>query len=77
MLGNLHEYCADRYDANFYKVSPKVNPFVPMRNSMYDLVVSRGGSYSSFADECRTSARYEGHPEDIGSGFRLALSFEQ
>jgi len=55
MLGNVMEYCADKYDPNAYSKAGDncVNPLVTDGNEY----VVRGGSYTSDAAEVRSAAR--------------------
>ena len=62
MLGNVKEYCADRYDPDAYKKTPEsiLNPIVTEGSEW----VVRGGSYDSDASEVRAATRdYTKHDE--------------
>lgn len=63
MSGNVEEWCSDGYSQNYTS---------PRNNSNY---VSRGGSYRSYANNCRVEHRYYYHPKFCRSyvGLRLAL----
>ncbi len=70
---NVHEWCADWYDANYYHVSPSCNPQGPptrVRRS------SRGGSWRHQIKIARVAARSSLPPEYQYSdyGFRCVLS---
>ncbi len=71
MLGNVWEWCADRYSTFYYSIGPKVNPRGPESGA---LRVSRGGSWSYGARDVRASNRSLNDPSLRGSslGFRLA-----
>jgi formylglycine-generating enzyme required for sulfatase activity len=55
MLGNVMEYCADKYDPDAYKKADgnRTNPLVTEGEEY----VVRGGNYSSDASEVRSAAR--------------------
>jgi formylglycine-generating enzyme required for sulfatase activity len=64
MLGNVAEWCLDRYDADFYDSLPWNKPplgpvNLPGKNRYPH--VARGGSYRAAAAECRSAARMPSH----------------
>jgi len=63
MLGNVAEWCNDRYDPRYYRTSPDSNPRGP---AQADLFVLRGGAWNSPAEECRSAFRLRENP-----GFRV------
>ncbi len=83
MSGNVHEWCQDWYDANYYSVSPSVNPTGPAEPAQYETnhgvsggcIVCRGGTYWMGASNVRVAFRHysgcTGRWTDLG--FRLAL----
>ncbi len=70
---NVHEWCADWYDANYYSVSPPRNPRGPAAGVRR---ASRGGSWRHQVKIARVSARSSLPPEYQYSdyGFRCVLS---
>jgi formylglycine-generating enzyme len=70
---NVHEWCADRYDAAYYYVSPEQNPQGPGASSRR---ASRGGSWRHHIKVTRTAARSSIPPEFkyADYGFRVAAS---
>lgn len=54
MLGNVFEYCADKYDSDAYKHNNTENPLNTEGNEW----VIRGGNYTSDASDVRCSARH-------------------
>lgn len=68
---NVHEWCADWYDADFYAVSPQRNPQGPHTGSRR---ASRGGSWRHHIKVTRTAARSSIPPEFqyADYGFRVA-----
>ena len=70
---NVHEWCADWYDATYYAVSPERNPQGPLSSQRR---ASRGGSWRHHIKVTRTSARSSIPPEFkyADYGFRVATS---
>jgi len=70
---NVHEWCADWYDAAYYAVSPERNPQGPLSSSRR---ASRGGSWRHQIKVTRTAARSSIPPElkYADYGFRVAAS---
>ena len=72
MHGNVWEWCADRYDSDYYEESPTDDPTGPTAGSRR---VLRGSSWRGCARFCRSAFRYDLSPDgrNYGIGFRLAL----
>ena len=72
MTGNVLEWCADKYDGDYYKSSPKENPQGPEIGG--DRVL-RGGSYIGDKDDCRLAKRFSRMPavSELRFGFRCAM----
>src|ERR1700686_3498865 len=70
---NVHEWCADWYDADYYAVSPERNPQGPLTSSRR---ASRGGSWRHHIKVTRTAARSSIPPEFkyADYGFRFAAT---
>ena len=68
---NVHEWCADWYDASYYSASPERNPQGPPSSSRR---ASRGGSWRHHIKVTRTAARSSIPPEFkyADYGFRVA-----
>lgn len=68
--GNLWEWCADRYDSEYYSTGPDVDPQGPSHgfNRVY-----RGGGWFFPPSFCRSAVRYWGAPASRNSsiGFRV------
>jgi thiamine biosynthesis lipoprotein len=73
MLGNVWEWCQDRYDKNYYKVSPGTDPTGPATGGHR---ISRGGSWCSKPPRVRTPFRRHDpyFYRFYRLGFRLARS---
>ena len=71
MSGNVWEWVEDYFDFDYYKISPKSNPF----GADYSLFrVVRGGSVFDPPNKLRTTYRYglEHNRRSLNVGFRLA-----
>ncbi|HXY24361.1 MAG TPA: formylglycine-generating enzyme family protein [Candidatus Acidoferrum sp.] len=75
MGDNVHEWCADWYDANYYQHSPERNPAGPVDGTRR---ASRGGSWRHHIKVTRTAARSSIPPEFqyADYGFRMARELE-
>jgi formylglycine-generating enzyme required for sulfatase activity len=71
MLGNVYEWCADFYDANYYLKSPKTNPRGPAQGVER---VIRGGAYNEPVQNVRCAYRTGKEPakQQANLGFRIA-----
>jgi formylglycine-generating enzyme len=70
---NVHEWCSDWYQANYYAESPERNPSGPDRG---DRKASRGGSWRHHVKATRCAARSSIPPEFhyADYGFRVACN---
>ncbi|MHC4202193.1 MAG: formylglycine-generating enzyme family protein, partial [Planctomycetota bacterium] len=71
--GNVWEWVADRYAADYYADSPRENPTGPDTGNRRLL---RGGSWSNYGRSCRSAFRNHNSPSSRYNslGFRAALS---
>ena len=71
LTGNVYEWLADWYQADYYKVSPPANPKGPESGAFR---VLRGGSWAELNNLCRPSVRFGDPPGggDSDFGFRIA-----
>jgi formylglycine-generating enzyme len=77
---NVHEWCSDWYDPNYYAVSPERNPRGPGQSPMQPArKSSRGGSWRHQIKVARCSARSSIPPEFqyADYGFRVALGLSR
>ncbi len=77
MCDNVHEWCSDWYDANYYAASPERNPRGPeVISQKGGRKASRGGSWRHHVKVSRCSARSSIPPEFqyADYGFRVACS---
>jgi formylglycine-generating enzyme required for sulfatase activity len=72
MGGNVAEWVADWYDADYYVGSPAVDPPGPASGA---LKVLRGGSWNSPVFDFRTSARDAGIPDGFATGKGFEIGF--
>jgi formylglycine-generating enzyme required for sulfatase activity len=72
MHGNVLEYCSDWYAANYYGISPEADPQGPGSGTER---VQRGGSWSWFAQDCRSAERGMMVPDNPYQeyGFRVVV----
>jgi formylglycine-generating enzyme required for sulfatase activity len=79
MSGGVWEWCRDHYDAEFYAVSPLLDPCCESLEPEAEYVL-RGGSWADFSEACTVSFRmslssrrtgFWGNSPNVG--FRLAL----
>jgi formylglycine-generating enzyme required for sulfatase activity len=71
MIGNVWEWCDDRFDAEYYQSSPKEDPHNTKKTPS---LVFRGGGWILYAWNCRPACRGWGQPEHRYDylGFRVA-----
>jgi len=73
MIGNVWEFCADRYDALYYSTSPEKDPECTLPGRY---CVVRGGSWRSNPQYGRCAFRNKSaqtYPHDPDLGFRVAM----
>ena len=72
MAGNVYEWVADWYQADYYETGPLQNPKGPDQGFFR---VIRGGSYAEISSKCRPAVRFGNGPAESGDsdfGFRIA-----
>ena len=76
MLGNVWEWCEDRYGKDAYKNDEKNNPVYHTIESGMNYRVIRGGSWLSRPVYARSAKRSPLHPDSQNdvTGFRLVVS---
>jgi formylglycine-generating enzyme required for sulfatase activity len=75
MHGNIREWCADRFDMDYYANSPTVDPGGALIGFRH---IYRGGCWAHFSTSCLSAFR--SHGESTGRydslGFRLAMTID-
>ena len=71
MCENIHEWCADWYDAGYYAVSPEENPRGPAAGKRR---ASRGGAWRHHVKLARSAARSSIPPEFRYSDYGLRVA---
>ena len=72
MHGNVHEWCADRYDAFYYFAQfTQGMSYDPRGPEKGESRVLRGGACLSAPDDCRAASRFRDTGMVGFSGFRL------
>ena len=74
MLGNVWEWTNDRYDKNYYRVSPSADPTGPITGAER---VTRGGAWFYPAMIARASTRHASEQGGQGDHSRLPLCLER
>src|SRR5262249_48632059 len=72
MHGNVHQWCQDWFDEDYYENSPRRDPTGPSEGSSRAF---RGGSWFCAAVYCRQAYRTDVGPSDRSNslGFRVVL----
>jgi sulfatase modifying factor 1 len=73
MHGNIHEWCSDWFDRDYYRTSPRTDPTGPARGTQR---VQRGGCWRCTSRMCRAANRDFDRPavRDLNVGFRVVLT---
>ena len=73
MYGNVAEWVADWYSADYYGTSPRQDPSGPATGSEG---VTRGGAWNTKFPRCDSALRLRRHPSyrDVATGFRVAVT---
>ncbi len=76
MHGNVGEWCLDWFDADYYRVSPTVDPRGPAGPTAWRVV--RGGSWYNSPPHCRSACRHDGlrTAPSTTNGFRIVIEDE-
>jgi formylglycine-generating enzyme required for sulfatase activity len=59
MHGSVWQWCADWFDANYYRHAPLSDPTGPLRGTIR---VLRGGAWNFSASDCRSAFRFHNEP---------------
>jgi formylglycine-generating enzyme required for sulfatase activity len=73
VIGNLGEWCKDRFAANYYAVSPEADPRGPEAG---DERVYRGGTFRTGPFYSRSAARFSGKPTYGGPSCAIRVVVE-
>lgn len=69
VIGNVWEWCWDRYDSTYYASSPNSSPLGPTEGTER---VSRGGSFNGNPYDSRVSARGTSGPAENNTYYRMS-----
>ncbi len=76
MHGNVWEWCNDIYNADYYKITPSIDPKGPQEESKARVI--RGGAWDEKAYKCRSADRNHrwATTNQSNIGFRVVLEIE-